>query len=109
MFYIYLINLHLKSERHTKSTNSSEPKQSDIHGLLEPQTPSRFDQQFCKSKFTTRFLIISIKKYLYDTIICKDKYHTVNFEKFQHCFSLHYINNKICIRNTKSNKYLMLF
>ena len=49
MFYIYLINLHLKFERNTKSTNSSEPKQSDIRGLLEPQTPSRFDQQFCKS------------------------------------------------------------
>ena len=45
---IYLINLHLKSEMHTKSTTSSEPKQSDIRGLLEPQTPSRSDQQFCK-------------------------------------------------------------
>ena len=33
----------------------------------------------------------------------------VNFEKFQHCFSLHYILNKICIRNTKSNKYLIFF
>ena len=44
---MYLFN-KLKSERHTKSTNSSEPKQSDIRGLLEPQTP-RFDQQFCKS------------------------------------------------------------
>ena len=28
---------------HTKSTNFSEPKQSDIRGLLEPQTPSRLD------------------------------------------------------------------
>ena len=46
---LYLINLHLKSERHTKSTNSYEPKQSDIRGLFEPQTSSRFDQQFCKS------------------------------------------------------------
>ena len=36
-----------------------------------------------------------------------EKYHTVNFENFQHCFSLHYINNKICIRNTKLNKYLI--
>ena len=41
--------------------------------------------------------------------ICKDKYHTVNFEKFQHCFSLHYINNKICIYNTKSDKSLIIF
>ena len=102
--------MHLKSERHTKSTNSFEPKQPDIRGLLEPQTPARFDQQFCKSQFTTRLLIISIKKILiYDTIICKDKYHTVNFKKFQHCFSLHYINNKIFIRNTKLNKYLICF
>ena len=28
---------------HTKSTNFSEPKQSDIRGLLEPQAPSRLD------------------------------------------------------------------
>ena len=28
---------------HTKSTNFSEPKQSDIRGLLEPQTPSQLD------------------------------------------------------------------
>ena len=28
---------------HTKSTNFSEPKQSDIRGLLKPQTPSRLD------------------------------------------------------------------
>ena len=28
---------------HTKSTNFSEPKQSDICGLLEPKTPSRLD------------------------------------------------------------------
>ena len=27
----------------TKSANFSEPKQSDIRGLLEPQTPSRLD------------------------------------------------------------------
>ena len=28
---------------HTKSTKFSEPKQSDIRKLLEPQTPSRID------------------------------------------------------------------
>ena len=28
---------------HSKSTNFSEPKRSDIRGLLEPQTPSRLD------------------------------------------------------------------
>ena len=36
-----------------------------------------------------------------------EKYHTVNFENFQHCFSLHSINKKISIRNTKLNKYLI--
>ena len=28
---------------HTKLTNFSEPKQSNIRRLLEPQTPSRLD------------------------------------------------------------------
>ena len=47
VFYIYLFiylfnNLSIKM--HTKSTNFSELKQSDIiRGLLEPQTPSRLD------------------------------------------------------------------